>query len=97
MVEINMPHTIHEKQKLLNRTRRLRGQIEAIERALESEAGCTAVLQLISAARGAINGLMIEVLEDHIRLHVVDPARGPSLAEVDAAEELIEIVRTYVK
>ncbi|HVJ55130.1 MAG TPA: metal/formaldehyde-sensitive transcriptional repressor [Aliidongia sp.] len=92
-----MAHTIHEKQKLLNRTRRLRGQIEAIERALEAEAGCAPVLQLISAARGAISGLMAEVLEDHIRLHVVDPARQPSAEEIDAAEELIEIVHTYVK
>jgi DNA-binding FrmR family transcriptional regulator len=95
-IEVAMAHTIHEKQKLLNRTRRLRGQVEAIERALDADAGCTAVLQLISAARGAINGLMAEVLEDHIRLHVVDPARSPSLEEIDAAEELIEIVHTYV-
>jgi DNA-binding FrmR family transcriptional regulator len=92
-----MSHTVHEKQKLLNRTRRLRGQIDAIERALDTEAGCTAVLQLVSAARGAINGLMAEVLEDHIREHVVDPRRNPSVAEVDAAEELIEIVHSYVK
>ena len=50
-----------------------RGQVDAIERALEGEQGCAAVLQLVAAVRGAIRGLMGEVMEDHIRMHVVDP------------------------
>ena len=70
-----MAHTIREKTKLLNRVRRIRGQVEALERALESELGCADVLQLIASVRGAVNGLMGEVMEDHIRLHVVDPRR----------------------
>ncbi len=90
-----MSHTKSEKVKLLNRVRRVRGQIEAIERALESEQGCAAILHLIVAARGAINGLMAEVIEDHIRLHVVDPAKGAERAR--GAEELIEAVQTYLK
>jgi DNA-binding FrmR family transcriptional regulator len=88
-------HTIHEKKKLLNRVRRVAGQIEAIERALNDEKGCTAVLHLIVAARGAINGLMSEVIEDHIRLHVMDPAKSAERAR--GAEELIEAVQSYLK
>ena len=63
-----MSHITREKTKLLNRVRRIRGQIEAVERALEQEIGCADVLQLIAGARGAINGLMLEVMEDHIRM-----------------------------
>lgn len=92
-----MGHTVREKTKLLNRVRRIRGQMEAVERALETELGCADVLQLIAGARGAINGLMIEVMEDHIRHHVVDPAREPDAARARGAEELIDVVRSYLK
>jgi DNA-binding FrmR family transcriptional regulator len=88
-------HTKIEKAKLLARVRRVRGQIEAVERALENEKGCAAVLHLIVAARGAMNGLMTEVIEDHIRLHVVDPAKG--VERERGAEELIEAVQAYLK
>jgi DNA-binding FrmR family transcriptional regulator len=88
-------HTKVEKMKLLNRVRRLRGQIEAVERALEEEMGCAAVLHRIVAARGAINGLMTEVIEDHLRLHVVHPARDAERAR--GAEELIEAVQSYLR
>jgi DNA-binding FrmR family transcriptional regulator len=90
-----LSHTKREKLKLLNRVKRVRGQIEAVERALEEEQGCTNVLHLIVAARGALSGLMSEVIEDHIRLHVVDPARGTERSR--GAEELIEAVQTYLK
>ena len=56
-----MTHTIREKQKLLARVRRIRGQVEAIERALDGEAGCERVMHLIAGVRGAIAGLMAEV------------------------------------
>ena len=92
-----MTHTIREKSKLLNRVRRIRGQIEAVERALEQEIGCADVMQLIAATRGAINGLMAEVVEDHIRLHVVDPGRKPSFEQAQATEELVDVVRSYLK
>ncbi len=90
-------HTIREKTKLLNRVRRIRGQVEAVERALEQELGCSDVLQLITAARGAINGLMGEVIEDHIRMHLMDPALLPDSEAGRAAEELIDVVRSYLK
>ena len=88
--------TTREKTKLLNRVRRIRGQVEAVERALEQDIGCADVLQLITAARGAINGLMGEVIEDHIRMHLVDPTLQP-LGVASAAEELIDVVRSYLK
>ena len=92
-----MVHTIREKNKLLARVRRIRGQVEAIERALETEIGCADVLQVIASVRGAINGLMAEVMEDHIRFHVVDPAREPNSQRAQGAQELIDVVRTYLK
>jgi DNA-binding FrmR family transcriptional regulator len=92
-----MTHTIREKTKLLNRVRRIRGQVEAVERALEQELGCADVLHLVAAVRGAINGLMAEVMEDHIRLHVVDPARERNSARAERVQELIEVVHAYLK
>ena len=92
-----MAHTIKEKAKLLNRVRRVRGQIEAVERALEQEKGCADVLHLVVAARGAMNSLMAEIIEDHIRMHVVNPARQRNSSRARGAEELIEVVQAYLK
>lgn len=92
-----MGHTIKHKDQLLARVRRVRGQIEAVERALEQEKGCNAVLHLVVAARGAMNSLMAEVIEDHIRTHVVDPARERNDDRARGAEELIEVVQAYLK
>jgi DNA-binding FrmR family transcriptional regulator len=92
-----MAHTIREKKKLLNRVRRLRGQLEAIERALEGEAGCAPVMQLVVSVRGAIHGLMAELVEDHIRFHVSDPARDTDLERARGAEELIDVVHAYLR
>ena len=92
-----MAHTIREKTKLLSRIRRIRGQIEAIERALEGEKGCTEVLHLIAATRGAINGLMGEVIEDHIRNHVANPAINTDAERAKGVEELIDVVHSYLK
>jgi FrmR/RcnR family transcriptional regulator, repressor of frmRAB operon len=90
-----MSHTKAEKAKLLARVRRVRGQVEAVERALEGEKGCATVLHLIVAARGAMNSLMTEVIEDHIRLHVAEPTKDAE--RVRGAEELIEAVQAYLK
>jgi FrmR/RcnR family transcriptional regulator, repressor of frmRAB operon len=92
-----MAHTIKEKEKLILRVRRIRGQVEAVERALVTEQDCSDVLRLITAARGAMNGLMAELLEDHVRFHVLDPKRKPSSEQSLAADELLEIVRAYLK
>ena len=68
-------HTVEGKPKLILRIKRIKGQIAAIERALEADQDCSDVLQLITAARGAMNGLMAELLEGHIRFHVIDPKK----------------------
>ena len=91
-----MSHTIKEKNKLLNRVRRVLGQVEALERAVEEEKGCADVLHLVVAARGAMNSLMAEIIEDHIRMHVVDPAHERG-SRARGAEELIDIVQSYLK
>jgi DNA-binding FrmR family transcriptional regulator len=90
-------HTIKNKSKLTGRVRRIKGQIEAIERALEAELGCADVLMLVASVRGAVNGLTAELLEDHIRHHVVDPAHERNPDKAKGAEDLIEVVRTYLK
>ena len=75
--------------------RRIRGQVEAIERALEAKADCAQVMNLIAASRGEINGFLAEFVKDHIRTHLV--AREPGAVEPDAAVQLIEIVDSYFK
>ena len=92
-----MTHTIRERHKLLARVRRIRGQVEAIERALDSEAGCEQVMHLLAGVRGAMAGLMAEVVEDHIRTHLVDPETHPGALNAEAADQLLQVVRTYLK
>jgi DNA-binding FrmR family transcriptional regulator len=88
------PHVLRDKRGRVNRTRRLRGQVDAIERALDGEASCSDLLQRITAARGAINGLMAEVLEEHVREYLIDAEDAVSRG--GAAEELIEIIHSYL-
>ena len=90
-----MAHTVRDKKKLLDRVRRIRGQLEAIEKALEQEQPCSSILQIIASCRGAIGGLMAEVLEGHVRFHIVNPDRRPTSDQAVAAQELIDIVKTY--
>ena len=92
-----MGHIARDKTKLLNRVKRIRGQVEAVERALEGEHECIEMLQLIAAIRGATNGLMAEVIEDHIREHVASPAIASVAERMKGADELVEVIRTYLK
>ena len=92
-----MTHTVRHKLKLLARVRRIRGQVEAIERALEEEAGCERVMHLIAAVRGATAGLMAEVVEDHVRTHLVDAERHPGALNLEATDQLLDVVRTYLR
>ena len=84
-----------ERVKLLNRVKRIRGQMDAVERTLAEDRNCTDVLMLLAAVRGGINGLMAEVLEDHIRLHLLQDSTEPLTP--DLGEELIDLVRAYLK
>jgi DNA-binding FrmR family transcriptional regulator len=92
-----MSHVAKEKAKLLNRLKRMRGQIEAIERAVDADNECATVLQQATACRGALDGFIAEVIEDHIREHMVDARSEREAPQVLAAEELIEIVHQYLK
>jgi len=90
-------HTIREREKLIARVRRIRGQVEGIERAIAEEKGCYEVLQTVTAARGALNSLVAEMIEDHVRFHVLDPEEKVPAKRARAADELVDIVRAYVK
>jgi DNA-binding FrmR family transcriptional regulator len=92
-----MRHAIEDKTRLLQRVRRLRGQVEAIERALQKDADCAKVMQLTVSARGAANSLMAELLEDHIRMHVSDPTRDRDRERARGARHLIEVVHAYLR
>jgi len=88
-----MSHLSREKLDLVSRTKKVIGQLESVLRALADDEQCADVLQRLAAARGAINSLMGELLEDHIRNHM--PRSSKSSQE--AADDVIEIVRTYLK
>lgn len=90
-----MSHATREKTKLIARVRRIGGQVEAVERALEAELGCGEILQLLASVRGAMNGLMAEVMEDHLREHVLLAPNAQMRSE--GAEELVAVMRTYLK
>ena len=92
-----LAHILRDKRKMLNRVRRIRGQVEAIEHAIDREADCSEILHTISACRGAFNALMAEVLDGHIRFHVMDPDHDPTSEKARAAQELIDVLRSYLK
>ncbi|POR47701.1 DNA-binding FrmR family transcriptional regulator [Paraburkholderia eburnea] len=91
-----MPHTVEEKKRVLTRVRRVRGQLDALERALEEGADCGPILQQIAAMRGAINGLMAGVLESHLReeFSSLAPADDTSKKSID---EVVSLVRSYLR
>lgn len=92
----HMSHTIRQKKQLASRLARLRGQLGAVGRALDRDAECGEVLRLIASARGAMDGLMAEVLEGHIRHHVF-PRDSATREGRRAAEDLVQLIRTYLK
>ena len=94
---VDVSHTIRDKAKLLARVRRIRGQAEALERALEAGKECAEILHQIAAVRGATSGLMAEVLEEHVRTHIADPAITDAAERTKGADELIGVLRTYLK
>ena len=91
----DMSHTQHQKKKLIARISRLKGQLEAVERALDAGRPCGDILQLLASIRGALNGLTGEVLDDHLHEHVLHAADEKARAE--AVEEISEVLRTYIR
>ncbi|NQE65097.1 metal/formaldehyde-sensitive transcriptional repressor [Caulobacter sp. RHG1] len=83
-------------QALMSRVRRISGQLSAVERAIDGEADCASVLQQVAAVRGAVNGLMDEILESHLREHVAAPGLSDA-ARAQGAEELMAAIRRYAK
>jgi len=92
-----MSHTIRDKKKLLDRVRRIRGQVAGIEKALEEERDPALILHAIASCRGGMNGLMAEVMEGHIQLHVLDERRRPGRGQAESARQLIEVIKAYLK
>ncbi len=92
-----MAHTVEEKKRLLNRVRRIKGQVAAIEKALDQEAECSDVLHNISACRGAMDSLMAEVIEGHIRFHILDQNGSATHEQTRAAGDLVAALRAYLK
>lgn len=88
-----MSHLSREKLDLVNRTKKIIGQLESVLRGLNEDDRCSDVLQRLAAARGSINSLMAELMEDHIRNHM--PRKSKTSEE--AVEDVIEIVHTYLK
>lgn len=91
-----MAHTIHGKQKILTRIRRIKGQADALEKALDQDVECIAILQQIAAIRGAANGLMSEVLESHIRAHLGADELTPEQRQIEI-EQVVGILKSYLK
>ena len=90
-----MAHTIREKNKILARVNRIKGQLEAFSKAIEAEQDEYQIMQLLASCRGALNGLTSEILEGHIREHIIE-AKDKKLA-AEAGEELIDILRSFMK
>ena len=92
-----MAHTAHSKEKLILRIKRIRGQLNAAEKALEEEQECTAILHMLTAGKAAMGSLIAEVLEGHIHSHIFKPASKPDREQIEAAEELVRVIKTYLR
>lgn len=90
-----MPHLSKDNSKLIGRLRRIKGQMEGVERALEGDADCSEILRQIASVRGAITGLTNQVLEEHMRYHVVEAQTQEDREK--AASEMIDILKSYLK
>ena len=88
-----MSHTVQNKKSLITRVRRIGGQVASLEKALEADADCDMVLQQAASIRGAVQGLMSLLLEDHLREHVA--ASNPkALKEL---EPVMSVLRSYLR
>lgn len=91
-----MLYSLREKKQALTRARRIKGQLAALEQALEAGAECAAVLQQLAAVRGAVNGLMAMVLESYLR-EEFSHSEARSHSQKKSIDETISIVRSYLR
>lgn len=92
-----MAHTVLHQKRLLSRIRRIKGQVAAVEKALERQDDCYRILQTITACRGAMNSLMAELIEGHVLHHILDPKRPTTAPQRAAARELMAVVKSYLR
>ena len=92
-----MAHLIKDKKKLVARVKRIQGQLGSVEKALDEVHDCAQILQTIAACRGALDSLMSEIFEGHIRMHIIDPERHPTSEQSNAAQELIDAAKAYLR
>lgn len=95
-----MPHSAEEKKKAITRLRRIKGQAEALERAIEEGTECGSILQQLSALRGAVNGMIVDILEEHLK-ETFDPQNGldkvPRKVLTQNLDEALSLIRSYMK
>lgn len=88
-----MAHDIADKKKLLTRVKKIKGQINTIEKILEADSECFVILQQIAAAKGAINSLLNEVLKTHVKEHLLEAnTKDKRQEEID---NLLMILKSY--
>jgi len=85
-----------ETAKLVNRLKRIRGQIKALEDAVAAGKSPASLLQQATSCRGALNGFIVKVIEKHIREQLVDPAASKQDPRTQAAEDLVEVIQAYL-
>ena len=92
-----MSYIVGDKRKLVVRIRRIQGQLAAAEKAITEEQDSTPILHLVAACRGAIDSLMAEIIEHHVREHILDPSQDVDSEQAMATEELIDVIKTYLR
>ena len=91
-----MSHLSQSRPDLVSRVRRISGQVGAIEKGLGGDASCAELLQLVAAVRGAVNGLMDEIIVEHLDQHVA----SADLSDEErrrGADDLMKVIRRYAK
>jgi DNA-binding FrmR family transcriptional regulator len=89
-----MSHVQENRKKLVARVRRIGGQVASLERAIEGNEDCGAVLQQLAAVRGAVNGLLLQVMDGHLRSHVVETG---NLKQQDELLPVLAVLKSYLK
>lgn len=91
-----MAHINKNRDALLARVKRITGQMNAVERKLEAEADCAEILHLVAAVRGAVNGLLDEIIVEHLQAHVADDTLSKAERR-KGADDLMTVIRRYTK